>query len=51
MTIGTGNEVRNGIPRIAGVEPTKFSVNLNNYPVAVKRALKQLMCEAQTPRP
>jgi len=45
ITIGSGNEVRNGIPKIVGNEPTSCTFTLRNFPVAVIRALKELMCE------
>ena len=45
ITVGSGNEVRNGIPKIVGNEPTSFSFTLRNFPVATIRQLKELMCE------
>ncbi len=45
IAVGSGNEVRNGIPKIVGNEPTKFTFTLRNFPVDVIRALKELMCE------
>lgn len=45
ITIGTGNEVPNGIPRVVGSEPTKLTITLRSFPSAVIRQLKQLECE------
>jgi len=45
MAIGSGNEVRNGIPKIVGNEPTSFTFTMRNYSVSIIRAIKELMCE------
>jgi len=45
ITVGSGNEVRNGIPKVVGSEPTKFSFTLRTFPVATIRSMKELMCE------
>jgi hypothetical protein len=46
MTIGSGNEVRNGIPKVVGNEPSSFTFTLRTFPASVIRSLKELMCEA-----
>jgi len=46
ITIGSGNEVRNGIPKIVGSDPTKFTFTLRTFPEATIRDLKLLMCES-----
>jgi len=45
MTVGSGNEVRNGIPKIVGNEPTNFVFTMRNFTPAIIRAIKELMCE------
>ena len=45
ITFGSGNEVRNGIPKVIGNEPTKFTFTLRAFPAATIRDLKALMCE------
>lgn len=47
ITVGSGNEVRNGIPIIVGNEPTKFTFTLRQFPASVIRSLKELMCEPE----
>ena len=46
ITVGSGNEVRNGIPVIVGNEPTKFTFTMRQFPASVIRSLKELMCES-----
>lgn len=45
MTIGSGNEVRNGIPKVVGNEPSTFTFTLRNFSASIIRSLKELMCE------
>jgi hypothetical protein len=45
IAIGSGNEVPNGVPRVVGTEPTKFTITLRSFPASIIRALKALMCE------
>ncbi len=45
VTVGSGNEVRNGIPQIVGNEPTKCTFTLRNFSAQTIRELKELECE------
>lgn len=42
---GSGNEVRNGIARIFGTDPTKFSFKIYEATDSVIRNLKKMQCE------
>lgn len=45
MTLGSGNEVRNGIPYNVGNEPTVCTFTLNRFSSTIIRVLKEYRCE------
>jgi hypothetical protein len=42
MTFGSGNQVRDGIEYVMGINPVKMTFQLRNYPQRVIRAVKHL---------
>lgn len=42
MTFGSGNQVRDGIELVMGINPVKMTFQLRNYPQKIIRALKHL---------
>ena len=42
MTFGSGNQVRDGIETVMGINPVKMTFQLRNYPQKVIRAMKHL---------
>jgi hypothetical protein len=45
IDVGSGNEVRDGIPKLGGYEPTKFTFKISEATSDVYDALKALECE------
>lgn len=46
ITWGGGTETRDGIPEIVGVNPTKFTIKGAHWQSAIKRDIRELMCES-----